>query len=180
MPNPCLILSQTRDTKCKGEHDADKSSLTESEKEELIAELKRTEDDIQTLQQVIAARLKHANEIKRKLAITPWQEISHDVSEGLRTVKESEAFHVTNDLIHQATDALSTVGSKVSSKIGQLRSTSTFKSFEERVGSAYANVKNKIVTSTSSERLGPENDSSAPGQATAARSQPTTPPVPPS
>uniref|UniRef100_A0A5S6R1Y9 Tumor protein D52 family protein n=1 Tax=Trichuris muris TaxID=70415 RepID=A0A5S6R1Y9_TRIMR len=120
------------------------AELSEAEKEQLREELRKTEEEINTLRQVIAARMKHAADLKQKLGIGAWQEIQQDVSEGIRFVKESEAYHATNDLIQQATDALTTVGSKVSNKFGQLRSTSAFKSFEEKVGSAYSTVKEKI------------------------------------
>jgi len=125
--------------------------------------LKKTEDEISTLRQVLTARLKYCNEIKRKLGVTPWVEVQQDLNQGLKTVKESQAFHRTAEGIHQASEA-------VTKKLGQIRSSNTFKSFEEKVGSAYTNVKAKIVASTSIDQLaGRQANAGTPG------TQPTTP-----
>ncbi|KRY86281.1 Uncharacterized protein T4D_9466, partial [Trichinella pseudospiralis] len=122
-----------------------KVPLTEAEKNELKEELRKTEDEIATLRQVILARMKHASELKQKLGITAWHEIQQDLSEGMKMVKDSEAFHTTNDLLQQATGALGQMGSKVSTKLTQLRDSATFKSFEDKVGSAYSTVKSKVT-----------------------------------
>ncbi|KRX23563.1 Uncharacterized protein T07_6638, partial [Trichinella nelsoni] len=138
-----------------------KVPLTEAEKNELKEELRKTEDEIATLRQVILARMKHASELKQKLGITAWQEIQQDFSDGMKMVKDSEAFHTTNDLLQQATGALGQMGSKVSTKLTQLRDSATFKSFEDKVGSAYSTVKSKVTGAIPSD----------------AKSQPTTPNV---
>ncbi|KRX41738.1 Uncharacterized protein T09_7554, partial [Trichinella sp. T9] len=138
-----------------------KVPLTEAEKNELKEELRKTEDEIATLRQVILARMKHASELKQKLGITAWHEIQQDFSDGMKMVKDSEAFHTTNDLLQQATGALGQMGSKVSTKLTQLRDSATFKSFEDKVGSAYSTVKSKVTGAIPSD----------------AKSQPTTPNV---
>jgi len=145
-----------------GDHNGGaRTPLTEEEKEHLRDELKKTEDEISTLRQVLTARLKYSNELKRKLGVTPWVEVQQDLTHGLKTVKESPAYHRTAEGLHQATEAMS-------KKLGQIRSSNTFKSFEEKVGSAYTNVKAKIVASTSIDQLSGRQSNSA-------GTQPTTP-----
>lgn len=38
---------------------------------------------------VLQSKVRHASELKRKLGITVWREMSDDVSQSLKTVKES-------------------------------------------------------------------------------------------
>jgi len=123
-----------------------RTPLSDEEKEHLREELKKTDDEIATLRQVLTARLKYSNEIKRKLGVTPWTEVQQDFAQGFKTVKESQAVHRTAEGLQQASKA-------VTNKLGQIRSSDTFKSFEEKVGSAYNNVKAKIVASTSIDQL---------------------------
>jgi len=140
-----------------------RTPLTEEEKEQLQQELKKTDDEISTLRQVLAARLKHSNELKRKLGITPWIEVQQDFSQGFKAVKESTAVQKTGEAIHQASDAFS-------KKLGQIRSSNTFKSFEDRVGTAYNSVKAKISASTSIDQFNQKKSNpSTPA------TQPTTP-----
>jgi len=129
--------------------------LTEEEREQLQQELKKTEDEISTLRQVLAARLKHSNELKRKLGVTPWVEVQQDIS---------TAYKKTGEAFHEASDALS-------KKLGQIRSSNTFKSFEDRMGTAYNSVKAKIAASTSIDQLAGQKKSTS----TTPGTQPTTP-----
>jgi len=141
-----------------------RTPLTEEEKVHLRDELKKTDDEIATLRQVLTARLKYSNELKRKLGVTPWVEVQQDLTQSLKTVKESQAYQRTEEGVKQATEA-------VSKKLGQIRSSNTFKSFEEKVGSAYNNVKAKIVASTSIDQLAGQRQPNAHATGT----QPPTP-----
>uniref|UniRef100_A0A915KJP9 Tumor protein D54 n=1 Tax=Romanomermis culicivorax TaxID=13658 RepID=A0A915KJP9_ROMCU len=116
--------------------------LTDEEREHLKQELQKTESEIATLRIVLNTRIKEANDLKRRLGLTPWQEFTEDVNQGLNKVKQSEAYHRTNELLQQA-------GDKVSHTFGQLRQSSLFKSMEDKVGSAYSNVKQKMTPSSS-------------------------------
>jgi len=149
-----------------GNDEGARTPMTEEEKEHLREELKKTDDEIATLRQVLTARLKYSNELKRKLGITPWAEVTQEVSHGLKTVKESQAYHRTEEAIRTASEA-------ASKKLGQIRSSNTFKSFEEKVGSAYNNVKAKIVASTSIDQLAGHGQRQP--NASGAGTQPTTP-----
>jgi len=149
----------------------DNAPLSEEEREQLQQELKKTEDEISTLRQVLVARLKHSDDLKRKLGITPWVEVRQDLSQSFKAVKESSAYQKTGEALHQATDVLS-------KKFGEIRSGSTFKLFGDKVGGAYNSVKAKIVASTSIDQLGQRQQN-----ASTPNTQPTTPssekPIPP-
>lgn len=140
-----------------------RTPLSEEEKEQLQQELKKTEDEISTLRQVLTARLKHSNELKRKLGITPWVEVQQDLTQSFKAVKDSTAYQKTGEALHQATDA-------VSKKLGQLRNSDAYKSFEGKMGTAYSSVKAKIAASTSIDQLAQKKSTpSTPA------TQPTTP-----
>lgn len=61
----------------------------EHQKAEWSQELSRVEEEIQTLRTVLASKIHHSTELKRKLGITVWKEITDDVSSSLKSVKES-------------------------------------------------------------------------------------------
>ncbi|XP_030645380.1 tumor protein D52 [Chanos chanos] len=134
--------------------------LTEEEQEELHNELAKVEDEIQTLSQVLAAKEKQVAELKRKLGITPLNELRQNLTKGWQEVTTSTAYRRTSETLSQAgqkaTAAFSSVGSAISRKLEEvrlqsfsnsfsirslqhsasmpvMRNTPTFKSFEERV-----------------------------------------------
>ena len=61
----------------------------ERQSEEWKQELTRVEEEIQTLRTVLASKIHHSTELKRKLGITVWKEITGDVSSGIKNVRES-------------------------------------------------------------------------------------------
>ncbi|KAM4762922.1 tumor protein D54 isoform 8-T8 [Cyanocitta cristata] len=141
--------------------------LTLAEEEELRAELAKVEEEIGTLRQVLAAKERHCGELKRKLGLTPLdglkQNLSkswHDVQVSNAYVKTSEKLGEWNDKVTQSdfykktqetlsqagqktSAALSNVGSVISRKLGDMRNSATFKSFEDRVGT----IKSRVVGS---------------------------------
>ncbi|XP_064652452.1 tumor protein D54-like isoform X18 [Lineus longissimus] len=137
----------------------------ERKKEELRAELKKIEDEINVLRPVLEGKVKRAQALKRELGITPLNQVKHDISEGVKHLKEStayqktsetlsavnekitqsEVYQKTNVVLRSATEktssALSTAGASVSRKLSDIRNSNKFRSFEERMGSAYSSVK---------------------------------------
>lgn len=71
----------------------DLSSLTVEERAEKETqwreELAQIEDEISTLRTVLASKMKQSAELKRNLGITVWKEVSEDINQGLKNVKES-------------------------------------------------------------------------------------------
>lgn len=53
------------------------------------AELAQIEDEIATLRTVLASKVRRSAELKRNLGITVWKEVSDDINQGIKNVKES-------------------------------------------------------------------------------------------
>ncbi|XP_041759495.1 tumor protein D52 isoform X2 [Coregonus clupeaformis] len=126
-------------------------TLTEEEQEELRGELLKVEDEILTLSQVLAAKEKQVADIKRKLGITPLNELKQNISKSWQEVTTSTAYKKTSEGLsvagQKATAAFTSMGSAISRKFEDvsirslqhsasmpvMRNTPTFKSFEEKV-----------------------------------------------
>ncbi|KAM5304164.1 tumor protein D54 isoform 4-T4 [Glossophaga mutica] len=139
--------------------------LTEAEEEELRAELSKVEEEIITLRQVLAAKERHCGELRRKLGLSAleglrqnltrsWHDVqgspayvrtSETLGEWSERVTQSDLYKKTQETLAQAgqktSAALSTVGSALSRKLGDMRNSATFKSLEDRVGT----IKSKVV-----------------------------------
>lgn len=50
------------------------------------------EEEIQTLRHVLANKIKVSQDLKRKLGISVWKELTDDVNQGLKNVKESQVY----------------------------------------------------------------------------------------
>ncbi|XP_058846974.1 tumor protein D54-like isoform X5 [Acipenser ruthenus] len=163
--------------------------LTEEESEELKNELTKVEDEIVTLRQVLAAKEKTAYELKRKLGLTPLNELKQNFTKGWQDVQTSSAYVKTSEKLgewnekvtgsdlykktqetlsqagQKTSAALTTVGSVITRKFGDMRAlpfsqsfsssysirqsismpamrnSPSFKSFEDRVGT----IKSKVI-----------------------------------
>ncbi|XP_066834288.1 tumor protein D54 isoform X9 [Anser cygnoides] len=169
-PNKGLLADAMTDVPVDGAaaaRTAAPEGLTAAEEEELRAEIAKVEEEIGTLRQVLAAKERHCGELKRKLGLTPLdglkQNLSkswHDVQVSNAYVKTSEKLGEWNDKVTQSdfykktqetlsqagqktSAALSNVGSVISRKLGDMRNSATFKSFEDRVGT----IKSRVVGS---------------------------------
>ncbi|XP_034150669.1 tumor protein D52 isoform X2 [Esox lucius] len=125
--------------------------MTEEEQEELREQLLKVEDEIVTLSQVLASKEKQMADIKRKLGITPLNELKQNISKSWQEVTTSTAFKKTSEGLsvagQKATAAFTTMGSAITRKLEDvsirslqhsasmpvMRNTPTFKSFEEKV-----------------------------------------------
>ncbi|XP_041655779.1 tpd52 like 2b isoform X7 [Cheilinus undulatus] len=143
--------------------------LTEEEAEELRIELTKVEEEINTLRQVLSAKERHATELKRKLGLSPLNELRQNLTKSWQDVQTSNAYKKTQETLSQAgqktSAALTTVGTAISRKLGDMRAlpfsnsfssnysirhsismpamrnSPTFKSFEDKMG----NLKYKVV-----------------------------------
>ncbi|XP_048838973.1 tpd52 like 2b isoform X6 [Brienomyrus brachyistius] len=135
--------------------------LTEEEAQELRTELAKVEEEIHTLRQVLSAKERHAADLKRKLGLNPLNELKQNLSKSwqdvqasnayltasatLEDISQSEAYKKTQETLSQAgqktSAALSTMGTAISRKLGDMRNSPTFKTFEDKVG----NIKYKMV-----------------------------------
>ncbi|XP_059225196.1 tumor protein D54 isoform X2 [Stomoxys calcitrans] len=176
---------------------AEFAALTVEEQErqraEWSQELARVEEEINTLRTVLASKTRHASDLKRKLGITVWKEITDDMNQGIKSVKESSVFQTVEQSVGNFTKAVhdaplfqtveqsvgnftkavhdapifqrtesvlkstsektasvfGTITSGISSKFSQMKNSESMRSIEEKVGSAYENVKTKVSTSRS-------------------------------
>ncbi|XP_022051465.1 tumor protein D54 isoform X7 [Amphiprion ocellaris] len=142
--------------------------LTEEEAEELHTELTKVEEEINTLRQVLSAKERHATELKRKLGLSPLNELKQNLTKSWQDVQTSNAYKKTQETLSQAgqktSAALTTVGTAISRRLGDMRAlpfsnsfsnysirhsismpamrnSATFKSFEDKMG----NLKYKVV-----------------------------------
>lgn len=156
----------------------------ELKRAEWTQELAILEDEIGTLRSVLACKLQRIGELKANLGMSVWQELTEEVNQGLRTVKDSQVFGniencigqiskaVTSASIYQKTESvLKSTAEKTTSllggitggltfKLGQMRNCKSFKSLEEKMGLAYENVKTKVSSACSTTPIIPENSSS--------------------
>ncbi|KAG7519288.1 hypothetical protein JOB18_005379 [Solea senegalensis] len=115
--------------------------LTEEEAQELRTELTKVEEEINTLRQVLSAKERHAIELKRKLGLSPLNELKQNLTKSWQDVQtsnaylsasatldditHSEAYKKTQETLSQAgqktSAALTTVGSAISKKLGDMR-----------------------------------------------------------
>ncbi|XP_067382254.1 tpd52 like 2b isoform X12 [Channa argus] len=115
--------------------------LTDEEAEELHIELTKVEEEINTLRQVLSAKERHASELKRKLGLSPlnelrqnltksWQDVQTSnaylsASATLEDITRSEAYKKTQETLSQAgqktSAALTTVGTAITKRLGDMR-----------------------------------------------------------
>nr|XP_057913071.1 tumor protein D53 isoform X8 [Doryrhamphus excisus] len=131
------------------EHAAESDvNLTEEERDEIQRELAKLEDEISTLRQVLASKEKQHAELKHKLGITPLSEIRNNFTRGWQDVQSSTAYKRTSETLSSAgqktSAAFSTLGSAINRKIGDMRNSPSFKSFEEKVESTVSTIKTKV------------------------------------
>ncbi|XP_056240388.1 tpd52 like 2b isoform X12 [Seriola aureovittata] len=116
--------------------------LTEEEAEELRTELTKVEEEINTLRQVLSAKERHATDLKRKLGLSPlnelrqnltksWQDVQTSnaylsASATLDDITHSEAYKKTQETLSQAgqktSAALTTVGTAITRRLGDMSS----------------------------------------------------------
>nr|XP_057902864.1 tumor protein D52 isoform X1 [Doryrhamphus excisus] len=126
-------------------------AMTEEERQDLQIELLKVEDEIQTLSQVLAAKERQLADIKRKLGVTPLNELKHNFTKTWQEVTTSSAYKRTSETLShaglKATAAFSNVSSAISRRLEDvskrslqhsasmpvMRNAPTFKSFGEKV-----------------------------------------------
>uniref|UniRef100_A0A1A7Y9X9 Tumor protein D52-like 2 n=1 Tax=Iconisemion striatum TaxID=60296 RepID=A0A1A7Y9X9_9TELE len=112
--------------------------LTEEETEELHTELTKVEEEINTLRQVLSAKERHASELKRKLGLSPLNELKQNLTKSWQDVQTSNAYKKTQETLSQAgqktSAALNTMSSAITKRLGDMRNSATFKSFEDKMG----------------------------------------------
>ncbi|XP_003121958.1 tumor protein D55 [Sus scrofa] len=109
--------------------------LTEVEQKELKSELSKLEAEIVTLRHALAAKERRCVELKRKLGLMTLAGLRQNLSKSWHDVQ------VSNDYMKQKTSAaLSTMGSAIRRKLGDMKKSATFRSFEGLMGTIKSRV----------------------------------------
>merc|ERR1712183_937011 len=114
----------------------------ERQREEWKAELKKTEEEILTLKQVLTAKERHAAGLKRRLGITAWREFSEDMTQGLKNLQESATYKRTAENLQFAKDIAK---EKTSGIVTGITASGYFQSMSSKMSEA----KTKMTTSMS-------------------------------
>lgn len=136
--------------------------------EELRQELLKTEEEINTLRQVLQAKENYASELRKKLGLTPLGQLSQSFKAELNKVQSSNAYQTTSlkvtelneKIVHsdyykktsetlksagQSTaSAISSLGSSMSQKLSDMKNSQAFKSFEEKVEGVGSTIMAKV------------------------------------
>ncbi|XP_014839363.1 PREDICTED: tumor protein D54-like isoform X3 [Poecilia mexicana] len=120
------------------------TNLREDDWDTLRFELTKTEDEIQTLRQVLLAKEKYAADIRRQLGMSPLSNVKQNLSKGwqevqtsapyltasatLEDISNSSVYVRTRDGLSQASQvtsaALSNVGVAITRRLAQMRNSS--------------------------------------------------------
>ncbi|XP_013867376.1 tumor protein D53 isoform X4 [Austrofundulus limnaeus] len=124
------------------------SVMTEEERDEIQQELAKLEEEISTLKQVLSSKEKQHAELKQKLGITPFSELKTNFSRGWQDMQSFMAYKKTSETFSTAgqktSAAFSNLGSAITRKIGDMRNSPSFKSFEEKVENTVSTIKTKV------------------------------------
>merc|ERR1712037_22899 len=126
------------DFDCLTEKMADESvPVPETEPLNLHEDLKKLEDEINTLKQVLGSKEQQAAELRKKLGITPMQQ----PQSKLDAFGKSETVQKTSQKLNEVGDvtgkALSDFGQTIGSKFSEMKSSPSFQSFEQKVGGIF-------------------------------------------
>jgi len=126
------------------------------------SELAKVEEEIRTLRQVLQAKLRRQQDLKRKLGITQLDELKTDINVTLKTISESDAFIKTSSTLKTAGqktgvalsaagqktgEVLGSAGTSLKGKLGEMRNSPSFQSFGSSVGSTWGSLKRQVSTS---------------------------------
>ncbi|XP_041716609.1 tumor protein D53 homolog isoform X14 [Coregonus clupeaformis] len=124
------------------------NTVTDEEREEILSELTKLEEEISTLRQVLASKESLHSELKAKLGITPLSELKQNFNRSWYDMQTSTAYKKTSETLSTAgqktSAAFTTLGTAISRKFGDMRNSPSFKSFEEKVESTVSNIKTKV------------------------------------
>lgn len=122
--------------------------ITDEEREEMLNELTKLEEEVATLKQVLASKEKRHLDLREKLGITPLSELRHNFSKSWNDMQSSTAYKKSSETLTTAgqktSSAFSNLGTAISRKLGDMRNSPSFRSFEEKVETTVSNIKSKV------------------------------------
>lgn len=126
------------------------NATSQAELEELRAQLAEVEREMETLRAVLHSKQEKAQELRRKLGISPLSELKSDLEQSLKNIQETPAYQKTSDVVKVAGEKTSQLFGSFTRKIGEMKNTPTYRSIEEKMGSAYTNVRTSISSRSGS------------------------------
>ncbi|XP_068590028.1 tpd52 like 2b isoform X5 [Cebidichthys violaceus] len=156
-------------------------SLTEEEAEELRSELTKVEEEINTLRQVLSAKERHAADLKRKLSLSPLNELRQNFNKSWQDVQTSNAYvrtteklgewneRVTSLELYKKTQetlsqagqktsaALTTVGTVLSKRLGDMRAlpfSNSFSNYSIRHSISMPAMRNSATFKSFEDKMG--------------------------
>ncbi|XP_003747681.1 uncharacterized protein F13E6.1 [Galendromus occidentalis] len=120
------------------------------EQEELRAQLAELEREMETLRAVLLSKQEKAQEIRRKLGISPLSELKSDIEQSFKNIQDTQAYQKTTDVVKVASEKTTQLFGSIGRKIGEMKNSPTYRSIEERMGSAYTNVRSSISSRSNS------------------------------
>ncbi|XP_067935989.1 tumor protein D52-like isoform X2 [Watersipora subatra] len=120
------------------EMSAEERALKEKE---WLEELHKTEEEVNTLKQVLASKQKRVNDLKKLLGVGIVSRFSKDMNESITRLSESDVMLKANSAFKSAGEKTSAAFSTVGRKLEDVKNSEFMKSVEEKVGSAYDSVK---------------------------------------
>ncbi|XP_007112418.2 tumor protein D55 [Physeter macrocephalus] len=114
---------------------AEPEDLTEMEKKELKSELGKLEAETVTLRCALAAKERRCVELKRKLDLTVLVGLRQNLSKSWHDAQVTKAY-----MKQKTSAALSTMGSAICRKLGDMKKSATFRSFEGLMGTIKSRV----------------------------------------
>lgn len=137
---------------------------TPEEKLAWESELAKVEEEIRTLRQVLQAKLRRQQDLKRKLGITQLDELKSDINGTLKTISESDTFIKTSATLKTAGQktgvALGTAGTSLKGKLGEMRNSQSFQNMSTSAWGAWGNLKRQASTTMRNSQS--TNDMSSP------------------
>lgn len=117
-------------------------------KAELKKELDKTEEEINTLRQVLTAKEQHAAELRKSLGMTTLGQMKAEITR----IQSSQAYQKTQETLKSSGQAtasfFSSIGSSVSTRFSEMKNSNTFKSLEERVEGVGTSIMAKVTGNT--------------------------------
>ncbi|XP_007944526.1 tumor protein D55 [Orycteropus afer afer] len=120
---------------CESHMTSNLQDLLEKQQKKLKSKLTEWEAEILTLCHKLAVKERHSGELKRKLGLPALMGLRQDLSKSCHDVQVSNAYRK-----QKTSAALSTVGSTICRKLGDMKKSATFKSLEDLMGTIESRV----------------------------------------
>jgi len=135
-------FTSPKDSMISGDFGSLSAQEQETQRDDWKTDLGKTEEEIITLRNVLASKEAHAQELKHRLGITAWREFSEDMTQGLKKLKDSQAYKKTGE-------AFTTAKSKTASVWSSISNSQSLNSAGQKMASAFEDAKTKVTSSFS-------------------------------